>query len=400
MSSSYPWYVTCLCFALASFGATTSFFGGNWRDGGFSFLYGAIVYLLDNMCTRFQGLAEISPFLISFFLAILSSTFDRFLFDKKLCLYGQLFGGVVWLLPGITITLSLIELYSKSIMFGATKLLYSITVASQIGFGLTLGYQIVYQSNSIPYSFENGCSNSLPIEYNFFLLPMTTMALGVMMEGDKSQLVGIIACGCVANFFSVLFGNLGAGADAVPFLSAIIVTAVARIYGHFRNQRPLVYIISGLLVLVPGGVGVRGMSSMWTNAQSGLEFTTKMLVIGVCLAICVFISLVPSTKWLRPISLTTKVGSAWLTNHHMLNYHKKIDYEEIGDHIRRDVTQFKSQASNMVHMHMLGGGENPLHSNITAVDIDACKSPSSSKPHLDVRSMSFDVEMTENLRRV
>jgi uncharacterized membrane protein YjjB (DUF3815 family) len=39
---------------------------------------------------------------------------------------------------------------------------------------------------------------------------------------------------------------------------AFLLTITARIYAHLQNERPLVYIISGLLILVPGGVGVRG----------------------------------------------------------------------------------------------------------------------------------------------
>ena len=49
-------------------------------------------------------------------------------------------------------------------------------------------------------------------------------------------------------------------ASVIPFLCAMLVTTSARIYTwKIKNGRPLIYIISGLLVLVPGGVGVKGM---------------------------------------------------------------------------------------------------------------------------------------------
>ena len=48
------------------------------------------------------------------------------------------------------------------------------------------------------------------------------------------------------------------------------------------NERPLVYIVSGLLVLVPGGVGVRGsfVATLSGNASTGMIFTTEMVMIG------------------------------------------------------------------------------------------------------------------------
>ncbi len=41
--------------------------------------------------------------------------------------------------------------------------------------------------------------------------------------------------------------------QAIPFVAAIIVTAASRLYAQRRKkERPLVYMIAGLLVLVPG----------------------------------------------------------------------------------------------------------------------------------------------------
>ena len=78
------------------------------------------------------------------------------------------------------------------------------------------------------------------------------------------------------------------------------VTLTARLYGQIYNKRPLVYIIGGLLILVPGGMGVRGMSDVWSgNMQSGLEFTFRMVLIGVCLATGVFLALLPRKSWIR-----------------------------------------------------------------------------------------------------
>ena len=47
-------------------------------------------------------------------------------------------------------------------------------------------------------------------------------------------------------------------------------------------------------------MGVRGMSDVWSgNMQSGLEFTFRMVLIGVCLATGVFLALLPRKSWIR-----------------------------------------------------------------------------------------------------
>ncbi len=113
--------------------------------------------------------------------------------------------------------------------------------------------------------------------------------------------------------------------DAIPFLAAIAVTAMARLYSRcVKNQRPLVYIITGLLVLVPGSVGVKGMSDIWGgDSQSGLEFTFKMLLIGVCLSIGVFVSLIPRKNWLIQSSVKKKTDSVANESQQALLLHRE-----------------------------------------------------------------------------
>jgi uncharacterized membrane protein YjjP (DUF1212 family) len=53
-----------------------------------------------------------------------NSIFHKFFFDQELCLSVQLFGGIVWLLPGITITMAVLELFSKMIVYGSSRLTF------------------------------------------------------------------------------------------------------------------------------------------------------------------------------------------------------------------------------------------------------------------------------------
>ena len=176
-NSTYPWHVNLISFGVASGTSTVLFFGGTWVDGGWGFVIGMIVFIINSISSLYRGLpgtvlyilhmhpplvfscktyttytsiyyshathifpkyqskyphTEIECFITSFILAMITSFLDKYVYKDGLCLYGILFGGVVWLLPGVTITVSLIELYSKMITFGSTKLIYGISLASQV----------------------------------------------------------------------------------------------------------------------------------------------------------------------------------------------------------------------------------------------------------------------------
>jgi uncharacterized membrane protein YjjB (DUF3815 family) len=285
-------------------------------DGGWSFLFGFIIYVLDVLSGRLSGLNEIVCFVSSFIVSAIATALDTYVYDRKLCLFGQLFGGVVWLLPGITITIGLLEIYSGMTTYGSARLVYGVTVASQIGFGLSLGYMLLSRSDSIPQSFIDGCKpeNSLPIECCIILIPMAAACMAIIIRSSLRQLPGMMLTASIGFLTSYITTNSGAGPSS-SFIAAMMVTISARLYAYFDgNQRPFTYIVAGLLVLVPGSVAVRGMSNMWSgNSQAGFEFTFRMLLIAVCLAIGVFIALIPSKKWFivsieRNTSLASQEG--------------------------------------------------------------------------------------------
>jgi uncharacterized membrane protein YjjP (DUF1212 family) len=298
---TYPWYTVTLASGVASFSATLLFFGGTFRDGCGAFILGILVNLCGNLCSILPGLAEVECFISPFIVALVTSFVDKFL-SGALCLYGMQFGAIVWLLPGITITIALLELFSKMIVYGSSRLIYGILLATQLGFGLSGGYKLIYPDNTLPESFEHGCPNPLPAAFGIVLLPLAVGAMGVIINADVSQLPGMIFCGGVGHLVSYSFHYFkiaNADNDAIPVVAALIVTIAARLYAHYTRKRPLVYIIGGLLILVPGGVGVRGMSDVWSgNVQSGLDFTFRMVLIGVCLATGVFLALLPRRSWI------------------------------------------------------------------------------------------------------
>lgn len=297
-----------LAFGVVSFSSTVLFFGGNWRDGGFGLCLGIVVYSLGQLCRRLPGLPEIECFLSAIVCTFIATLLDKFVYHENLCLYGQLFGGIVWQLPGITITIAVLELYSNMIVYGSSRLMYGISLATQLGLGLSGGYRLVYTQRDLPESFENGCRHEVNDAFGLILLPLAAVSLGVLINASHKQLPGMVLCCGTGQLLSFAINRINAANDSfVPLVASFGVTTMARIYAYYRNERPLVYILCGLLVLVPGGMGVKGSSDMFSgDMQSGLEFTFQMVLIGVVLAIGVFLALLPRKSWFRSVVPTSK----------------------------------------------------------------------------------------------
>jgi uncharacterized membrane protein YjjB (DUF3815 family) len=83
-------------------------------------------------------------------------------------------------------------------------------------------------------------------------------------------------------------------------MAAAVVTLLARFFGHMHDHNYFIYLATGIQTLVPGGIGVRGMSDMWSgDMQGGIVFTFKMCLVGVSLAMGVFLAIIPRGIWVQ-----------------------------------------------------------------------------------------------------
>lgn len=64
------------------------------------------------------------------------------------------------------------------------------------------------------------------------------------------------------------------------------VCSAGTAYSHFQGDLPLVMVLSGILLLVPGGIGVRGVATMLQDdVLSGMGFVIDMMVVGLSITI-------------------------------------------------------------------------------------------------------------------
>jgi hypothetical protein len=88
-------------------------------------------------------------------------------------------------------------------------------------------------------------------------------------------------------------------------------------YSNVKGDLPLVMVLSGILLLVPGGIGVRGVEAMLKDdVLSGMGFVFNMLVVGLSITIGLLMSklVLPSglfgagrLSWYNKFNLATQL---------------------------------------------------------------------------------------------
>lgn len=279
------------------------FFNGDVVDGIIAGVLGFTVFLISKMCTLTDGLPQIECFLSAFIVSVMSYFINTYLVQGQ-CPFAQLFGGVVWLLPGTSIVVALLEIYSQSIVYGSARLVYAISLASQLGFGMAIGCGICYPLVNMAAVFTSGCVSPFSPLCKFFFVPIMTISMATILGCTPKHYVGVV----VVSGSAIWAGGMAQGlisarpiADSLGgILAAAMVTLLARFLGYLNNHHYYIYLVTGIQVLVPGGIGVRGMSDMWSgDMQGGIAVTFQMCLVGVSLAMGVFLAIIPRGIWLH-----------------------------------------------------------------------------------------------------
>lgn len=291
--SRYHGFLTILSYVLAAAGATL-LLGGSWADVVASLFLGAMVGCVVSFSTPWPSLHRLAPMLCAALVSIMS----RLLASQSLELTDAIFGremrlhpsvlllaSITVLLPGFTITTSVIEMATLNLVSGTARLMGGIMTFLQMMFGLALGQVVL---NFLPRVRE---FKSTPIAYGFVLAVLVNViALTLLLRirpKDMPWVLGSIAVAALGN-------DLGArmfGAELSAFGAALLVGWYSHGFSQITRKPSQIALVPGMLTLVPGSIGFLSISALLDNEVTpALETGFRMLFVAVALALGLLMS--------------------------------------------------------------------------------------------------------------
>ena len=190
--------------------------------------------------------------------------------------------GVVLLLPGFTLTIAMSELATQNLLSGTGRLAGVLVLLFMMGAGLTIGTQLSQQL--IP-AHATGTLAPVPP----WVVWPAIAALGISMLGVLQaplRAVHVLMGGSLLAWaaFSLVSAVLGNIVGA--FAGALAVASAGHVYAHLSGQPDILVKIPGLITLVPGSMGFRGLHAlMERDSTTGLILMTDMVLTGAVLAV-------------------------------------------------------------------------------------------------------------------
>lgn len=201
--------------------------------------------------------------------------------------YAITVAGLVVLLPGMMFTTGLIELSTRHLASGTARLSGALVTFLGLGFGVALGtklgsgvgewlvaHQVILHLTNpgVPWWVEG---------IGVILAPL---CFTVLLQADETEAPWIVLAASAA-YLTSRFAGRALGEELGAFLGALMVSAGSTFIARRRDTTPIVTIVPGLLILVPGSIGLRSVTSFSEQkVVTGIETAFKVALIGVSLA--------------------------------------------------------------------------------------------------------------------
>jgi uncharacterized membrane protein YjjB (DUF3815 family) len=269
--------LTTLAYGVVS-GAATEFLGGGGREVAIAAVLGlgvGIFALLASGRPRVGRVFEpVAAFLVSAGALGLAKT------GGPVSVLIATLGGLIVLLPGLTLTVAMSELATRNLASGTARISGAFLTFLAIAFGVALGNRV---GGAAFGAAPAATSAQLPEWLALVAVVAAGLGFVVVLRADRRDAAWIVAIGSLG----VLGGRAGAatlGVELGTFAGALSVGLASSAYAWLSHRPAAVVSVPGILLLVPGSVGFRGLTSlMERQAVTGIETIFSMILTAMAL---------------------------------------------------------------------------------------------------------------------
>jgi uncharacterized membrane protein YjjP (DUF1212 family) len=273
----YGKVLTTLAACVAS-GAAARFLGGGLTEILVAAGLGFVIGLLALVAARYAAMARVFQPTAAFSAALLVYVAGALI--GPFGVFTATLAGIIVLVPGLTLTIAMTELSTRNLVSGTARLSGAFMVFIGIAFGVALGNNIGGQifGAAIPSD-----PVALPAWTNIVALLTAPVAFGILFQAHPDDGPWIVLTGVLA-FYGSRLGAVAFGPELGVFVGALTVGVTSNVLARLRDRPTTITLVPGLLILVPGSIGYRSLSSLLDReVVLGIETAFRMILIAMAL---------------------------------------------------------------------------------------------------------------------
>ncbi|HUJ60053.1 MAG TPA: threonine/serine exporter family protein [Kofleriaceae bacterium] len=258
-------------------GAIAVFFGGTAQDIAVAAAIGLALGLLAQFVRRSTEQArvlELASALVAALAAGVASTWWPGVTPSLVTV-----AALIILLPGMSLTIAMTELATRNLISGTARLMSAVIVLLELVVGVALGERLaaaLVHVHQVP-------PVALPEAAHWAALVVAALGAAIVVQAQLRAFGWIIAA-CVVGYAGSRAGGAWLGGQMGVLIGAFALGVLSNAYARWLDRPAQVVQVPAVLLLVPGSMGFRGMSSLLDkDTLSGVETLFAMFVVAIAI---------------------------------------------------------------------------------------------------------------------
>ncbi len=246
---------------IVSAGAFCIILDTSWTSAIAASFVGGIVYLITLLSKRSvyirSTLEALVAFVATFVIGLLSLQFDQINISMTIL------ASIIVFIPGLSITTALEEITARNLVSGTAKLFDALVSLFKQFFGVVMGLAILPLFVEIN---QQPVINDIPNWVDYFAIIALAIALTPAFKIRPKDLFLCVVVGFLSFYTTTQLAFTGILVSI--FLGTIVTVAASKLFSKLNNSPRLVYLVPGIIMLVPGSKAFIGLSSVFLNEAS------------------------------------------------------------------------------------------------------------------------------------
>ncbi|WP_346856381.1 threonine/serine exporter family protein [uncultured Draconibacterium sp.] len=262
---------------MTSAGAFSIILDTSWSSAIAASFIGGIVYLLTLWSKHSVYIRSTLESLVAFVATVLTGLLS--LFFHQINISMTILASIIVFIPGLSITTALEEITARNLVSGTAKLFDSLVSLFKQFFGVVLGLAI------LPLFVElkpQRIINDIPNSVHLLAIIVLALSLTPVFKVRHKDIFLCVVVGFISFLTTTVFDFTGILVSI--FMGTLATVAVSKLFSKLTRTPRLVYLVPGIIMLVPGSKAFIGLSTVFlhqNNASGNMGEQVLYIFMGI-----------------------------------------------------------------------------------------------------------------------
>lgn len=186
---------------------------------------------------------------------------------------------LIAMLPGLTLTTAMTELATRNLVSGTARMMAALIVLLELALGVALGERLA----SSLFTILPAVHAPLPVWSAWLAFLASSLGMVIVCQAEKKA-IGWILLTCLTGYVGARQGTELLGPQLGVLLGAFALGVLANLYARALDRPQQVVLVPAMILLVPGSLGFRGISSLLDrDTLTGIETTFATFVVAMAI---------------------------------------------------------------------------------------------------------------------